>query len=130
MAIRIRRGTTRTVLVLGGMAFKIARNRAGIRSNRYEATIWKLNQGDSVRGARLCPVLWSPRGGILLVMVAAAPLPLGVTPTSEWGDFWDYDPSKGEIDGWPGEFKREDWGVIDGRCVLVDYAAPVVRELA
>ena len=59
-------------------------------------------------------------------MAAAAPLPLGVTPTEDWADFWDYDPSKGRLDIWPGEFKPEDLGVIDGQYVLVDYAAPAL----
>ena len=37
---------------------------------------------------------------------------------------WDYDPAGG--DGWPGEPKREDWGMLDGKLVLVDYAASTI----
>lgn len=33
------------------------------------------------------------------------------------------EPGGGE---WPGEHKREDWGILDGRIVAVDYAAPAL----
>lgn len=36
------------------------------------------------------------------------------------GDWWDYHPAEGE--SFPGECKRDDWGLLDGRLVLVDYA--------
>jgi hypothetical protein len=124
MAIHVRRGTTRAVLVLGRLAIKVPRNRVGFDCNRYEATIWKVSQGSPERRARLCPVLWSGLGCLVLAMAAAAPLPPGVVPTDEWADFWEYNPIKGASDSWPGEFKPEDWGIIDGRYVLVDYGAP------
>jgi hypothetical protein len=59
-------------------------------------------------------------------MAAAAQLPPNEEPTEEWADWWDYDPSGGEFESWPGEFKREDWGIFRGRRVLVDYAAPAL----
>jgi hypothetical protein len=29
---------------------------------------------------------------------------------------------KGSIDQWPGEMKVADWGIFDGRRVLIDYS--------
>ena len=124
--IRLRRGTTRFVVVIGRFAIKVPRNRIGLRCNRHEATLWRLNRANAARRDNLCPVLWSLFAGLILVMTAADPLAPGLSPTDEWADFWDYDPSKGEIDEWPGEFKPEDWGLINGRRVLVDYAAPAL----
>jgi hypothetical protein len=61
-------------------------------------------------------------------MAAADPLPPDLEPTPEWSDWWDYDPRKGPIDEWPGEIKAADWGVLEGRRVLVDYSNPVLSN--
>jgi hypothetical protein len=121
--IRIARGTTRIVVVAGTVAVKFARGEVGRRCNRYEAKVWAENQHDADRGPHLCPVLWSSPGGEVLVMVAADPLPAGVEPTVEWADWWDY---RGPGDEYPGEFKAADWGMLDGRRVLVDYSNPAL----
>src|SRR5690349_7373803 len=105
--IRMGRGTTRTVLILGPVTIKFARGALGRACNQYEARIWKLNCSHPDRGPHLCPVLWSSRGGRLLVMATASSLPSGVIPSDDW---WDYDPAKGAIDQWPGEPKAADWG--------------------
>lgn len=124
--IRLKRGTTRTVVVAGPFAVKLARGRVGRRCNLCEARIWELNKADVSRRDHLAPVLWYHRGGVLLVMAAASPLPAEVEPTEDWADWWDYEPARGPCDEWPGEFKREDWGVLDGRRVLIDYSAPAL----
>jgi hypothetical protein len=62
-------------------------------------------------------------------MQKASPLPSGMDPDEAWGDWWDYDPRKGDIDQWPGEFKAADWGMLNGRRVLVDYAAPAIHPV-
>jgi hypothetical protein len=53
----IRKGTTRTVLVLGPVALKFALGQRGRRRNRFEADLyWRVNHS---RRAMLCPVLWA-----------------------------------------------------------------------
>jgi hypothetical protein len=54
-------------------------------------------------------------------MTSADPLPSGISPELEWADFWDEED-------WPGEFKSEDWGLLKGRRVLLDYAAPALFD--
>jgi hypothetical protein len=126
--IRLRRGTTRIVVVAKPVALKFARGDVGRRCNRYEAKVWGLNQRDPVRCLHLCPVLWSSAGGRVLVMTAADPLPSDLQPSEEWAEWWDYDPARGPIDTWPGEFKAADWGILHGRRVLVNYSNPALLD--
>jgi hypothetical protein len=35
---------------------------------------------------------------------------------------WDYAPNVGD-DEYPFEWKKDDWGIVDGNIVAVDYAA-------
>jgi hypothetical protein len=122
--IRICQGTTRIVLVVGPYALKFARHGdIGRRCNRYEAKIWKLNRDNAVRGPRLCPVLWSSSGGAVLLMPAAEPLPADMELPEDWADWW-LDTAKAG-DDFPGEHKAADWGMLNGRIVLLDYSSPV-----
>jgi hypothetical protein len=59
-------GTTRAVLCVGSLAFKIARSASGARGNRYEADLYR--RSDQQRKALLCPPLWCSRNGAVLIM--------------------------------------------------------------
>ena len=120
---RIERGTTRFVAIAGPVAVKFARGEAGRRCNLHEAKLWALNQHHPSRSRHLCPVLWCSADGDVLIMAAADPLPPDAPhPYDTVDEWWSYDPSKGDIDTFPGEPKAADWGMLDGRLVLVDYA--------
>jgi hypothetical protein len=117
-------GVSRMVVVCGPVASKFPRGVRGLRSNAYEAGIWKRNKSHPTRGQHLCPVLWCAPFGLLLLMRAAKPLPPDTDLTEVLcEDWWDYMPGGDE---WPCEPKPADWGLLDGRIVAVDYAAPAV----
>jgi hypothetical protein len=113
-------GSTRIVIVCGPVAVKFPHGQRGRDGNLCEAGVWERNRHHPINGQRLCPVLWAEPAGHLLIMQAAAPIE-GEWPPEELPE-WDYDPTVGG-DGWPGEPKREDWGMLHGKPVLVDYAA-------
>ena len=120
------RGTTRTVMVLGPLAFKLARGERGRRCNRFEIDLYE--RVNPRRRAMLCPALWCARSGSVLVARAARPLTL-----EERDHLWkiegfpdsDYVPPD-ETE--PFEYKPSDWGWLDDRLVALDYAAPVLFE--
>jgi hypothetical protein len=117
-------GTTRVVVVCGSIAVKFPRGEAGRRGNLFEAGIWERNRDHPTRGPRLCPVLWCHPKGDVLIMPAAQPLPADPDMAAVLDlDWWDYEPGG---DGWPCEPKAADWGILDGRMVAVDYAAPTL----
>jgi hypothetical protein len=121
--ITVHRGTSRVVIVRGDIAVKFPRRGNGRRCNLYEAGIWQRNKDHPIRGAHLCPVLWCHPEGRVLIMPAASPLPDEVEPYRDFGDWWDYQPGGDE---WPGEPKAADWGLLEGRFVLLDYSAPAL----
>ena len=124
----VRRGSTRRVLVIGPIAFKLARRSArgaGQRCNRYEADLyWRAKLW-------LCPVIACSRNGALLVARAATPLTQSEFDEVRKNDGlpdWDYHPLDGDGEC-PFEFhKRDDWGWLDGKPVAVDYAAPAIAD--
>lgn len=123
MVIRISRaGSTRSpVIVIGWLAFKIARDGRGRASNLYEAKLYR-NSNES-RRALLCPALWvSPRGA-LLIMRAAQPLHEMMSEEEYIQAFtaWEYAPGE---DSCPFEPKASDWGWFEGRKVALDYSTP------
>jgi hypothetical protein len=122
--LRLCSGVTRAVVICGPFALKFPKGARGLRSNRYEAGIWNRNKDHPSRGQRLCPVLWCAPLGLLLIMQTAEPLPSQIDMSEVLcEDWWDYIPGGDE---WPCEPKRTDWGLINGRVVAVDYAAPAV----
>lgn len=107
-----------------GIVAKAVTNKRGIRCNEHEARLFARAKLHSHRRALLCPVLWCSRPSVVLIMRRAA------TPVSQdqidelkvraWRE-WDYlGPADDEC---PFEWKRSDWGVLDGALVAVDYAA-------
>ncbi|MCJ8158647.1 hypothetical protein [Sphingomonas sp. LaA6.9] len=122
MGVRFEQGSTRKVIIIGPLAFKLPKGAVGRRCNLHEQGVWERNRAHESRGPRLCPVRWCAPGGWLLIMAAAAPAPLDF---DIWAldDFWDYCPGDDE---WPGEPKAADWGVFQGRLVMVDYSTPAL----
>jgi hypothetical protein len=122
--VLLRKGATRTVLVVGPLALKFAVGERGRRSNRFEADLYvRVN---ARRRAMLCPVVWCSRAGRLLVARAACPLTERERDqlwTTDGFPDWDYVPPD-ETE--PFEWKPSDWGWLDGRVVALDYAAPVL----
>lgn len=115
-------GSSRLVILCGPVALKLPRDQRGRQCNQFEAGIWERNHNHPSRGPRLCPVLWSHPEGHVLIMRAAEPVPAGTDMSPVLvEDWWNY--LAGEDDDWPCEPKDEDWGMLDGRVVAVDYAA-------
>jgi hypothetical protein len=125
--LTLRKGATRTVLVLGPLALKFARGERGRRSNRFEVDLYE--RVNLRRRAMLCPVLWCSQSGSLIVARAARPLTLEERDRLweiEGFPDWDYVPPNDE--GEPFEYKPSDWGVLKGRLIALDYAAPALFE--
>ena len=118
-------GTTRAVLCIGNLAFKIARNANGARGNRFEANIYQ--RSDQERRTLLCPPLWCSPTGAVLIMRRARPMTQnecammkGILMMA-----WDY---RGPDDhGCLFEASGKDWGWIDSRPVAVRLRHPRAR---
>jgi hypothetical protein len=123
--IAFKRGRSRCVLVLHWIALKFPRSKWGVRCNLYEA---KLYKGTTAwRRELLCPVIWCAPKGIFVVMRAATPL-----TEEEFNRFdkegripdWKRVPASDEVTPFEeGEDKFADFGWLDGRIVVMDYAA-------
>jgi hypothetical protein len=124
----IRKGRTRSVILVGPLALKIGIGERGRRCNRFEADLYR--RVNPQRRAMLCPVVWcAPAGTLLVARRADRELTeeekLRLMDTDAFPD-WDYVPPNDE--GHPFEFKASDWGWLDGRLVALDYSAPVLFE--
>lgn len=119
-------GETRIVFLVGRYALKVARGKLGRRCNALEAHLW--NWVGPARRQILCPVLWSPRGGLLNVAPRAVPISEeeadSLRATFGFPD-WDYMPPD-DLEC-PFEPKASDWGRIDGRLVALDYSVSEVE---
>jgi hypothetical protein len=123
----IRKGITRTVIVVGPLAVKLATDKRGRRCNRFEADLY--DRVDARRRAMLCPVLCCTPAGTALLMPAARSLTEmerdHLMDTDGFPD-WDYMPPNDETSSV--EYKPSDWGWLDGRLVALDYSAPVLFD--
>lgn len=120
----IRRGATRTVLLIGRWAVKVPSLRGigvpapvplkaraasfarGVTANFSE---WQWHNFDGWRG-RVAPVTWS-----LLCIVQVYPR---CEPCPDDAELFELDPDPG--DGFE-QGKREQYGLLNGRLVRVDY---------
>ena len=116
------RGSQRRTLVCGSIAMKfprLRRFRAGARANREEARLWR--EGWQRFYPELCPVLACLPFGIALVMPTVR-----IMSRDEFlafrnsGAYPDHVPDPELYEGKAGE-----WGYLDGRPVVVDYAMRV-----
>lgn len=121
--MHIERGTTRAVLLIGKYAIKFPRIHhefkdhrwkmflRGILANIDEAYWWKHSHHKD----KLCPVKWKSPFGFILIMQRADPF------TREEYDA-DLNGLIKRFSGLPFDAKVENFGKIDERIVLVDYA--------
>jgi hypothetical protein len=112
-----RLGTTRRVVLHGGLAVKFSKGDKGRRANLRELELWQRYKEHESRGQMLCPVLWSAEDGSVLIMKRAEP----VGPDFDFSKLPDWDYMANGDDGCPWEPKAIDWGILDGRYVAVDY---------
>ena len=116
------RGRHRRALVVGSIAIKVprwGRLRAAARANREEARIWR--EGWQRYYPELCPVIACLPFGIALVMPAVR-----LMSPSEWEVFRDSDAHPDRVpDPELYENKLGEWGWLNGRPVVVDYAMRV-----
>ena len=120
--IRLARGSQRRTIVVGRFAIKLPRPRRffdGLRANREEARIWR--EGWQRRFPELCPVVACLPFGIALVMPAVRMM------TRD--EFDRFIASESHPDHYPDpelyEDKFGDWGYLEGRPVVIDYAIRV-----
>src|SRR5262249_2798600 len=122
-ASMIRKGCTRTVIVVRRFALKLAFDKRGRRCNRFEANLFRCV--DALRRAMLCPVLWCDPTGTALLMPTARPL---TEPERDqlWktDGFPDWDYMSGGDQGEPFKWKPSDWGWLNGQLVALDYSSP------
>lgn len=112
-----RKGITRTVFLIGDYAIKIPNFRyqwnhflQGLLANINEAKTWRLNKSEL-----LCPVIWASWGGWILVMRRAVPCKW----LDEGGEEIDY--SKWIVEGFGGDDKPCNYGIINGKTIKLDY---------
>jgi len=114
-------GTNRFVLLVGPWAIKLARSAKGRRACRHERAVWKRYGGRPGNGDLLCPILASDPFGLVVIMRKAQRTPWPFFSTwHERQPQWEYWPGERDIPD-PGEPQPKDWGVLDGRFVMVDY---------
>lgn len=117
-------GVYRRVLLIGGFAIKVPRLRhpmSGLRCNRWEREMW-CTWRPIFGWQNLCPIEFADPLGIFVVMPRAAqPVTFA-------------EVVKGKPDYYPditSETKPEDFGLIGGRVLALDYGLPdadLVRE--
>lgn len=116
----VRTGITRDVLLIGRWAIKFPNTRyswrhftEGLLANMTEASTWHGYSGSIDPEARaesqkLCPVLWSSWGGWIVVMPRVLPM-VGTLSTFH-------------VPWFVTDVKEDNFGILDGRVVCVDYA--------
>ena len=121
--VKLDGGITRAVLLVGGYAIKVPRLRYGwskllygLLSNMTEARFTSL--ADQFR---LCPTVFSLPGGFLNVQLRCQPL-----TDEQWADVElsggeDSEYGRSDWHGMTCDFKRDNFGTLDGRVVLLDF---------
>jgi hypothetical protein len=124
----VRSGVTRTVLLTrryavkvpslrgvypGGARGRLAGAARGLLANQSEAT-WS---GYPTLAGRVAPVLWSGLLGLVQVYPRCAPLDAEVEAAFQAG----FDALKPRLDPDPGDDKPDNYGLLNGRVVRLDY---------
>lgn len=110
--MKLVKGITRTVILTKHYAVKLPSFRSwkfflmGLLANMHEAFWWR----ETVHDPRLCPVYFCLPGGWFLVM-----------PRVEV--CWDQDIDYSKYEGLPLDPKPTNFGVYQGRTVLIDYGS-------
>lgn len=119
-----RRGCTRIVFIFNSVVVKIPNFTVcwrhflqGLLANMGERDTYYANTGRYNVGLSdlLCPVVWASWGGWVLVMKKALPF----TCTDEQGRELDY--SKWIMAGFGGDDKPDNYGILNGTIVKIDY---------
>lgn len=113
----VRHGITRTVYVTRRYAIKVPSLRGGSSGSWVESFCWGILANRSERqwhtyegwSGQIAPVLWSALGGLVQVYPRCDPLPDGAR-----GPLPRLDPC-------PGDVKPDNFGVLAGRVVRLDY---------
>ena len=125
---RLLKGTSRCVLVIPPVfALKLPLNEIGAKCNLFEANIYATSCPR--RQSILCPVIWCSKTGSAMLMKYARPL-----TDLEYNTYkcklqfpdWEYKGPHDQAD--PTESKRENWGIINGEVVAVDYSINVCTK--
>lgn len=112
-----KQGATRNVFLTKNYAIKIPRMiewklfLCGLLANMQEVQFWKVFHHE-----KLCPVLWSLSGGLLIVMPRTHPL--------TWNDYGQFNYEQFiDAGDWviPVEDKQDSFGWYEGRIVAIDY---------
>jgi hypothetical protein len=110
------KGVFRRVVLLGQYAFKLPRWQqfaAGMRSNRWEREMWQRWR-PRFQWSTLCPVIYADPFGLLVVM----PRAVQPVPQDQVDALPDYYPDI------TAETKHEDFGLLGGSIVALDYGLP------
>lgn len=119
----IDRGSARTVLITPRYVVKIPR--LGLFREGWEANREELARSAS-HDPGLCPIIATAFRARLIVMPYARPLTFAEFDDHSTRDALSLSTpfSKEQI----GDFKRSNFGMLDGRVVRVDYEGPPVRR--
>lgn len=115
----IRHGITRDVLLIGKYALKfpsvkyrLRYFRKGMTANQIENLLWRrFSKWGYTITSQLCPSLWCAPLGLLQVQLRADPLGREPGP-KEQVVLWK----------WSTDHKAENYGLLNGRVVCIDYA--------
>jgi len=118
-------GSYRNVFLIGRAALKIPRLSnfsKGLRCNRWEGELyneWRLKFG----WRHLCPVIMAGPFGIFLIMTRADQPVTERRIKKAIENEYDYHPEPNI------EYKPENWGVIDGNLVCLDYGHSTTESM-
>ncbi|MDH1731007.1 hypothetical protein N5F00_16050 [Pseudomonas chengduensis] len=120
-------GVYRRVFIASRWAIKIPRIKnitSGARCNRWEAEVWRKWR-PKFGWEHLCPVRFCDPLGLILVMDRASqPVTFEEVISANDQEYNDYYPN---VDL---EYKAENWGVLAGRMVCVDYGIDDAEQIA
>lgn len=119
--IRIKRGVTRIVFLVGPYAIKVPKPKIwrhfllGLLSNMNEKSQWDISLITG-KSEYLCPVVWMCFGGWVLVMKRCEPYP---SLKEDWDLFKEKIIKHLEVH--EGDDKPTNYGIFEGRLVKLDY---------
>src|SRR4029077_14972514 len=124
------RGSTRTVVTFGRLAFKFGRGKNGMRCNQHEADLYR--RSSARRRSMLCPVLWCCRPAFVSIMRrATTPVTKGALDERKAVAWLEWDYAGPSDDGLPFEWKPSDWGIwTAGWLPLTMQQLPSCRRTA
>lgn len=127
MALRINfaSGATRAVLLIGGWAIKFPHFGRGYQLGLHGILANLQEREWSCVDDRLCPVVWGDRCGLVLIMRRCEPIPEEQGMTRHFASYFDGKgwPGGVEIDTLVSDWKPQNFGVLNGKLVCLDYGS-------